>query len=83
EGCLQSGCALVGGESADMPGMYDGEVYVVAVFCVGVVEYSEIIDGSRVAEGDVLIALGASGPHSIGYWLVRKIIDVCGCDPQT
>ncbi|EBE0807746.1 phosphoribosylformylglycinamidine cyclo-ligase, partial [Salmonella enterica] len=83
EGCLQSGCALVGGETAEMPGMYHGEDYDVAGFCVGVVEKSEIIDGSRVAEGDVLIALGSSGPHSNGYSLVRKIIDVSGCDPQT
>ncbi|EDV6173687.1 phosphoribosylformylglycinamidine cyclo-ligase, partial [Salmonella enterica subsp. enterica serovar Mbandaka] len=65
------------------PGMYHGEDYDVAGFCVGVVEKSEIIDGSRVAEGDVLIALGSSGPHSNGYSLVRKIIDVSGCDPQT
>ncbi|MGX6874913.1 phosphoribosylformylglycinamidine cyclo-ligase, partial [Salmonella enterica] len=75
--------ALVGGETAEMPGMYHGEDYDVAGFCVGVVEKSEIIDGSRVAEGDVLIALGSSGPHSNGYSLVRKIIDVSGCDPQT
>ena len=64
EGCLQSGCALVGGETAEMPGMYHGEDYDVAGFCVGVVEKSEIIDGSKVADGDVLIALGSSGPHS-------------------
>lgn len=83
EGCLQSGCALVGGETAEMPGMYHGKDYDVAGFCVGVVEKSEIIDGSRVAEGDVLIALSSSGPHSNGYTLVRKIIDVSGCDPQT
>ncbi|SUG19032.1 phosphoribosylaminoimidazole synthetase (AIR synthetase) [Salmonella enterica subsp. arizonae] len=74
EGCLQSGCALVGGETAEMPGMYHGEDYDVAGFCVGVVEKSEIIDGSRVAEGDVLIALGSSGPHSNGYSLVRKLL---------
>ena len=61
EGCLQSGCALVGGETAEMPGMYHGEDYDVAGFCVGVVEKSEIIDGSKVADGDVLIALGSSG----------------------
>ena len=83
EGCLQSGCALVGGETAEMPGMYHGEDYVVAGFCVGVVEKSEIIDGSKVSDGDVLIALGSSGPHSNGYSLVRKIIEVSGCDPQT
>lgn len=83
EGCLQSGCALVGGETAEMPGMYHGEDYDVAGFCVGVVEKSEIIDGSKVADGDVLIALASSGPHSNGYSLVRKIIEVSGCDPQT
>lgn len=83
EGCLQSGCALVGGETAEMPGMYHGEDYDVAGFCVGVVEKSEIIDGSKVADGDVLIALGSSGPHSNGYSLVRKIVEVSGCDPQT
>lgn len=63
EGCLQSGCALVGGETAEMPGMYHGEDYDVAGFCVGVVEKSEIIDGSKVADGDVLVALASSGPH--------------------
>ena len=83
EGCLQSGCALVGGETAEMPGMYHGEDYDVAGFCVGVVEKSEIIDGSKVADGDVLIALGSSGPHSNGYSLVRKIVEVSGCDPET
>ena len=76
EGCLQSGCALVGGETAEMPGMYHGDDYDVAGFCVGVVEKSEIIDGSKVADGDVLVALASSGPHSNGYSLVRKIIEV-------
>ena len=83
EGCLQSGCALVGGETAEMPGMYHGEDYDVAGFCVGVVEKSEIIDGSKVTDGDVLVALASSGPHSNGYSLVRKIIEVSGVDPQT
>ncbi|MGC6230326.1 phosphoribosylformylglycinamidine cyclo-ligase [Hafnia paralvei] len=83
EGCKQSGCALVGGETAEMPGMYHGEDYDVAGFCVGVVEKSEIIDGSNVAAGDVLIALGASGPHSNGYSLVRKILEVSHADPLT
>ncbi|MDY0971739.1 phosphoribosylformylglycinamidine cyclo-ligase [Siccibacter turicensis] len=82
EGCLQSGCALVGGETAEMPGMYHGEDYDVAGFCVGVVEKSEIIDGSKVADGDVLVALASSGPHSNGYSLVRKILEVSGADPQ-
>ncbi|MBH3273416.1 phosphoribosylformylglycinamidine cyclo-ligase [Serratia marcescens] len=81
EGCKQSGCALVGGETAEMPGMYHGEDYDVAGFCVGVVEKSEIIDGSKVQSGDALIALGASGPHSNGYSLVRKILEVSNTDP--
>lgn len=83
EGCKQSGCALVGGETAEMPGMYHGEDYDVAGFCVGVVEKSEIIDGSKVEASDVLIALGASGPHSNGYSLVRKILEVSHADPLT
>ncbi|WON75808.1 phosphoribosylformylglycinamidine cyclo-ligase [Serratia sp. UGAL515B_01] len=83
EGCKQAGCALVGGETAEMPGMYHGEDYDVAGFCVGVVEKSEIIDGSKVQSGDVLIALGASGPHSNGYSLVRKILEVSDTDPST
>ncbi|CNE06167.1 phosphoribosylaminoimidazole synthetase [Yersinia nurmii] len=82
EGCKQSGCALVGGETAEMPGMYHGEDYDVAGFCVGVVEKSEIIDGSKVAPGDALVALGASGPHSNGYSLVRKILEVSKTDPE-
>ena len=81
EGCKQSGCALVGGETAEMPGMNHGEDYDVAGFCVGVVEKSEIIDGSKVQSGDALIALGASGPHSNGYSLVRKILEVSNTDP--
>lgn len=79
-GCEMAGCALVGGETAEMPGMYTGEDYDLAGFCVGVVEKSEIIDGSKVAAGDVLIALPSSGPHSNGYSLIRKIIEVAGAD---
>ncbi|TCV91947.1 phosphoribosylformylglycinamidine cyclo-ligase [Biostraticola tofi] len=83
EGCRQSGCALVGGETAEMPGMYHGEDYDVAGFCVGVVEKSEIIDGSKVSAGDTLLALASSGPHSNGYSLVRKVLEVSGADPLT
>lgn len=83
EGCKQAGCALVGGETAEMPGMYQGEDYDIAGFCVGVVEKADIIDGSAVIAGDALIALAASGPHSNGYSLVRKIIDVSKVDPAT
>ena len=83
EGCVQSGCALVGGETAEMPGMYHTGDYDLAGFCVGVVEKSEIIDGSQVKVGDALIALGSSGPHSNGYSLIRKVIDVAGVNPAT
>lgn len=83
DGCVQSGCALVGGETAEMPGMYHAGDYDLAGFCVGVVEKSEIIDGSRVKNDDALIALGSSGPHSNGYSLVRKVIDVAGVNPTT
>lgn len=83
DGCVQSGCALVGGETAEMPGMYHAGDYDLAGFCVGVVEKSEIIDGSRVKNGDALIALGSSGPHSNGYSLVRKVIDISGVNPAT
>ena len=77
-GCELSGCSLVGGETAEMPGMYEGEDYDLAGFCVGVVEKSEILDGSQVQAGDVLIGLQSSGPHSNGYSLIRKIIEVSG-----
>ena len=83
DGCVQSDCALVGGETAEMPGMYHAGDYDLAGFCVGVVEKSEIIDGSRVKNGDALIALGSSGPHSNGYSLVRKVINVAGVNPAT
>ncbi|HEX4939600.1 MAG TPA: phosphoribosylformylglycinamidine cyclo-ligase [Candidatus Kapabacteria bacterium] len=80
KGCELSGCALVGGETAEMPGMYEGDDYDLAGFCVGVVEKSRIIDGSKVQAGDTLIALASSGPHSNGYSLIRKIIEVAKAD---
>jgi len=83
EGCLQAGCSLIGGETAEMPGMYEHGDYDIAGFCVGVVEKERIIDGTKVAPGDALIALASSGPHSNGYSLIRKIIDVSGADVRT
>lgn len=80
DGCLQAGCALIGGETAEMPGMYEGGDYDVAGFCVGVVEKEDVIDGTKVAAGDALIAVGSSGPHSNGYSLIRKILEVSGAD---
>lgn len=82
EGCYQSGCALVGGETAEMPGMYHGEDYDIAGFCVGVVEKADIIDGSKVTPGDQLIALASSGPHSNGFSLIRKVLEVSGQSPD-
>lgn len=80
EGCLLSGCALTGGETAEMPGMYHGKDFDIAGFCVGIVEKANIIDGTKVTAGDKLIALGSSGPHSNGYSLVRKILEVSKAD---
>ena len=82
EGCLLSGCALTGGETAEMPGMYDGKDFDIAGFCVGIVDKENIIDGTKVAAGDKLIALGSSGHHSNGYSLVRKILEVSKEDPS-
>ena len=78
DGCCESGCALVGGETAEMPGFYPENEYDLAGFSVGVVEKSELMDNSNVKEGDVLIALPSSGVHSDGFSLVRKVVDVEG-----
>lgn len=83
EGCVQAGCALVGGETAEMPGMYHGEDYDLAGFCVGIVEKDAIIDGSATRAGDVVLGLPSSGPHSNGFSLIRKILQVSGADPKT
>lgn len=82
EGCLQSGCALIGGETAEMPGMYPKGDYDLAGFCVGIVEKADLIDGTKVKAGDVMLGLASSGPHSNGYSLIRKIIEVSNVDLQ-
>lgn len=76
EGCVQAGCALVGGETAEMPGFYPADEYDLAGFCVGVVDKEKIIDGSKVKSGDALIGIASSGVHSNGFSLVRKIFGV-------
>ena len=75
EGCKQSNCALIGGETAEMPGMYAGEDYDLAGFCVGIADKDKVIDGTKVSAGDQIIALGSSGPHSNGYSLIRKVLE--------
>jgi phosphoribosylformylglycinamidine cyclo-ligase len=83
DGCVQAGCALVGGETAEMPGMYHGDDYDLAGFCVGIVEKDAIIDGSRTAAGDIVLGLPSSGPHSNGFSMIRKILQVSGADLET
>ncbi|MBT8086696.1 MAG: phosphoribosylformylglycinamidine cyclo-ligase [Gammaproteobacteria bacterium] len=78
EGCLLAGAALIGGETAEMPDMYDDGDYDLAGFCVGAVERSQLIDGSAIAAGDVLLAIRSSGPHSNGYSLIRKVLKRAG-----
>ena len=83
EGCVQAGCALVGGETAEMPGMYHGGDYDLAGFCVGIANEDGLIDGTATHAGDVLIGLPSSGPHSNGYSLIRKLLALSGATAVT
>ena len=80
EGCVQSGCSLIGGETAEMPGFYPEDEYDLAGFSVGVVDKEKVLDNSKITEGDVIIALPSSGVHSNGFSLVRKVFDVENSD---
>jgi len=82
EACRVCGCALIGGETAEMPGMYAPGHYDIGGFAVGIVDRPRIIDGSKVADGDVLLGLASSGPHSNGYSMVRKLLELGHADPE-
>ncbi len=82
EGCRLAGCALVGGETAEMPGMYSGDEYDLAGFAVGVVDQSKLIDGKKIKTGHVVLGLESSGPHSNGYSLIRKVLAQSGDQPS-
>jgi len=83
EGCLIAGCSLVGGETAEMPGMYSGGEYDLAGFSVGAVERSKVIDGKSISVGDIIIGIASSGPHSNGYSLIRKVLEKEDIDLST
>ena len=83
EGCVQSNAALIGGETAEMPGFYPVDEYDLAGFCVGVVDKDKVLDNTKMTEGDVVIALPSSGVHSNGFSLVRKVFDVDNADIKT
>ena len=78
DGCQQAGAALLGGETAELPGMYAGQDFDLAGFCVGIVNRDEIIDGSTIQPGDVILGLASSGPHSNGYSLIRRVLELTG-----
>jgi len=78
DGCELAGCSLTGGETAEMPGMYEGDDYDLAGFCVGIVDKDQIIDGSKVGVDDAIVGILSSGPHSNGYSLIRKVLEVSG-----
>lgn len=82
EGCRQSACALIGGETAEMPGMYENDDYDLAGFTVGVVDRPDLIDGSKISAGHVVLGLASTGPHSNGYSLIRKVLERSGDDPS-
>ena len=78
KGCQLAGAGLIGGETAELPGMYQSGEYDLAGFTVGIVERSKLLDGTRVKPGDVILGLASSGPHSNGYSLIRKVLEVSG-----